>query len=34
MTLDAESAADQTEHLADAYVCEKVEHDYDIVMKL
>ena len=34
MRLDAESAADQTEHFAYAYFCENVTHDYDNVMPL
>ena len=31
MTLSAESAADQTDHFAHAFVCENVAHDYGVV---
>ena len=34
MTLYAESAADQTEHLADALVCANLVYGYDVVMML
>ena len=34
MTLYAESAADQTEHFADAFVRNNVAHDYNVVKKL
>ena len=34
MTLYAESAGDQPEHFADAFVHEKVAHDYDFVMTI
>ena len=30
MTLYTESAAGQTDHFADVFVCEKVAHSYDI----
>ena len=32
MTLYAESVADQTDHLADAFARENVAHGYDVVM--
>ena len=31
MTLYAESAADQTDHFADAFVCKNFEHSFDVV---
>ena len=34
MTLYAESAADQTDHFACAFVCENVAHSYDVVATL
>ena len=34
MTLYAESAVDQTENFADAFVRENVAHDYDVVTTL
>ena len=34
MTLYAESVADQTDHFADAFVCENVAYEYDVVMVL
>ena len=34
MTLYAESAADQTDHFADAFGCENVAHGYDVVTTL
>ena len=34
MTLNAESAADQTDHFADAFVCKNDAHSYDIVVTL
>ena len=34
MTLYAESAADWTDHFADAFVCENVVHGYDVVTTL
>ena len=34
MTLYAESAADQTDHFADAFVHENIVHGYDVVMML
>ena len=34
MTLYAISAADQTEHLADAFVCKNVVYGYDVVLML
>ena len=32
MTLYAKSTADQTDHFADAFVCENVAHGHDDVM--
>ena len=32
MTLYAESAADQTDHFANAFVCKSIAHCYDAVM--
>ena len=34
MTLYTESIVDQTDHIADAFVCENVEYGYDVVMTL
>ena len=34
MTLYAESAANQTHHFADAFICENVGHNYDVVATL